>query len=225
MINCLIIEDEEAPREVLSTYIDKTPFLRLIGVFESGLQVPPKLLEETDLLFLDIQLPELNGMSFLKTLVNPPSVIVTTAFVNYAIEAFEEAVVDYLVKPFSYERFFKAVSRVRDQRQIKQRIKDDFIYLYADKTIYKVYLNEILFLKGEVDYVRFVLNDKQILVLDSLRNFVESLKESGFIQIHKSYVVNLHKMDKVSMSQFTVENYDLPIGKTFKQELMKSLKR
>ncbi len=223
MLKCLIIEDEEAAQEILQIYIDKTPFLKLIGVFESGLQATSALINDADVLFLDIQIPELNGLSFLRTLENPPKVIVTTAFSDYAIEAFEEAVVDYLVKPFSYERFFKAVVRVREHLVLKKGEEDRFVYLYADKTIYKVNLDQILYLKGEVDYVRFVLSDKEILVLDSLKNFRERLMKSGFLQIHRSYVVNLNKMEKVSASHFTVANHDLPIGKTYREDLMKNI--
>ncbi|MDY7396996.1 response regulator [Aureibaculum sp. 2210JD6-5] len=135
MIQCLILEDENAAQEIVQSYIDKTPFLSSLGVYESGLDIPLDILEHADVLFLDIQLPEINGLSFLKTIKNPPKVIVTTAYSNNAIEAFEEAVIDYLVKPFSYSRFFKAVSRVRDLHIEKQNSEQ--LFLYADKTIYK----------------------------------------------------------------------------------------
>ncbi|MTI32939.1 LytR/AlgR family response regulator transcription factor [Xanthovirga aplysinae] len=115
MIKCLVLEDEKAAQDVLKNYIEKTPFMSCVGIYETGLDIPQKHLQQTDVLFLDIQLPELNGLSFLKTLEYPPKVIITTAYPDYAIEAYEEAVVDYLVKPYSYERFFKAVSRVRNQ--------------------------------------------------------------------------------------------------------------
>jgi len=225
MISCLIIEDEEPARDILKMYIDKTPFLELKGSFESGLQIPAGMMQDVDILFLDIQLPGLNGLSFLRSLSDPPKVIVTTAFTNYAIEAFEEAVIDYLMKPFAYERFFKAVSRVRDQLSVSKESSEDLLYLYADKTIYKVHLADILYLKGEVDYVRFVLSEKDILVLDSLRNFGEKLSDAGFIQIHRSFIVNLNKMEKVSASQFTIGEHNLPIGKTYRENLLKTLKR
>lgn len=223
MITCLIIEDEVAAREILVSFVRKTPFLKLNGVYESGLEVPHSAMKEVDLLFLDIQLPELNGLSFLKTIVNPPQVIITTAFSNYAVEAFEVAVIDYLMKPFSYERFFKAVTRVRDKFHTQNNKGEQFIYLYADKVIHKVYLDEILYLKGEVDYVRFVLSNRNILVLDSLKNFAEQLKENDFVQIHKSYIVNFSKMKQVSSIHFTIGNYELPIGKTYRNSLMKIL--
>ena len=107
-MRCIILEDEKAAQDILEGYIQKTPFLTHLGTYESGLDIPPEEIQSADVLFLDIQLPELNGLQFLKTIENPPKIIVTTAFTDYAIKAFEEAVIDYLVKPFSYERFFKS---------------------------------------------------------------------------------------------------------------------
>jgi len=132
MIQCLVIEDEPSAVEIVEAYIEKTPFLYCLGSYESGLDIPIMQLNAADILFLDIQLPELNGLSFLKTLKNPPLVIVTSAYPNYAIEAFEEAVTDYLVKPFSYERFYKSLSRSRQLLDNQEKDKKNQIFLYAD---------------------------------------------------------------------------------------------
>ena len=132
MIKCLLLEDELSAVEILEGYIQKTPFLELLGTYESGLDVPLEQLKQIDVLFLDIQLPELNGLSFLKTLIHPPHVIVTTAYPSYAVEAFEEAVTDYLVKPFSYERFFKAISRIRSVSEQSMGNTKNHVLLYAD---------------------------------------------------------------------------------------------
>ncbi len=219
MIQCLLIEDELSAQEVLQNYIDKTPFIDCLGVYESGLDIPAELLYKTDILFLDIQLPELNGISFLRTLQNPPKVIVTTAFPNYAVEAFEEAVLDYLVKPFSYERFFKAITRFRDQH-LTPKAQDNQLFLYADKTIYKINIDDILYIKAEVDYVKIVTTEQQILILDSLRNWAEKLRDFNFVQIHRSYVINLNRFTKVYGNMVYFGDISLPIGKTYKEKFL-----
>lgn len=225
MIKCLILEDEPSAVEILETYIDKTPFLHCLGSYESGLDIPLKQMQTADILFLDIQLPELNGLSFLKTLQNPPLVIVTTAYPNYAIEAFEEAVTDYLVKPFSYERFYKSLSRVRRLLVVQQKDTKNHIFLYADKTIYKTNIQDILFLKAEVDYVNVVTQEKEVLVLDSLQNWSEKLSQFNFKRIHRSYIINLDRIEKVSGNQVFVIGNTLPIGRTYKQEFLGALKK
>ncbi len=223
MIHCLILEDEQSAQEVLLSYIEKTPFIDCLGVYESGLDIPPEQLQQADLLFLDIQLPELSGLSFLKTLTNPPKVIVTTAYTDHAIEAFEEAVIDYLVKPFSYERFFKAITRIRNLFLEQRKEKKEHLFLYADKTIYKVNSKDILYLKAEVDYVKVVTIDTEILILDSLRNWNEKLQGLPFIQVHRSYIINIHKISKVYGNQVFINDKPIPIGKTYKEPFLKKI--
>ncbi|WP_164914069.1 LytR/AlgR family response regulator transcription factor [Aquimarina sediminis] len=220
----MILEDESPAQDVLKGYISKTPFLNCLGVYESGLDITQEKLEQVDLLFLDIQLPELNGLSFLKTLNNPPVVIVTTAYPNYAIEAFEEAVVDYLLKPFSYERFFKAVNRVRNNRKKQNREADNNLFLYADKTLYNISIEDILFLKAEIDYVKVVTLKKSILILDSLRNWNEKLQGFSFMQVHRSYIINIDKISKITGNQIFIEDMVIPISKTYKEQFFSKLK-
>lgn len=224
MIHCLILEDEIAAIEILQAYISKTPFLDCIGTYESGLDIPIEQLKRADLLFLDIQLPELNGLSFLKTLAHRPKVIVTSAYSDYALEAFEEAILDYLVKPFPYERFYKAVSRVRDVLLPLQKDKNQQVFLYADKTIYKTKIDAILFLKAEVDYVKVVTQEKQILILDSIHHWEEKLSGFNFIRTHRSYLINTNHIEKVSGNQVFIENNIIPIGRTYKERFMAALK-
>lgn len=224
MMDCIILEDEKSARDVLQAYILKTPFIQCSGIYESGLDIPPKALQETDILFLDIQLPEINGLNFLKTLQNPPKVICTTAYSNYAIEAFEEAVTDYLVKPFSYERFFKAVTRVREQLSHLKREKNEQLFLYADKTMYSVATKDILFIKAEVDYVNVVTQEREILILDSLRNWKEKLQGLTFIQVHRSYIINAQQITKVYGNQIFIGDAIVPIGKTYKDAFFKMIR-
>lgn len=223
MIKCLILEDEKAAQKLLKNYIGKTPFLKCIGIYETGLNIPTTTLQNIDILFLDIQLPEMSGLSFLKTIPNPPKVIVTTAFTNYAIEAFEEAVTDYLLKPFSYERFFKAVTRVRNNITAQNKELDKNLFLYSDKTLYKINVDDILFLKAEVDYVNVATEEKKILILDSLRNWIEKLQGFRFIQVHRSYIINIDKITKVHGNQIFIGEKIVPIGKTFKEVFLKRI--
>jgi DNA-binding LytR/AlgR family response regulator len=222
-MHCLILEDEQSAREVLQSYIDKTPFVHCTGTYESGLDIPPEELKRADVLFLDIQLPELNGLSFLKTVTNPPKVIVTTAYSNYAVEAFEEAVLDYLVKPFSYERFFKAITRARNQFLTQQKEANKQLFLYADKTIYKVEIDEISYLKAEVDYVNVITKDREILISDSLRNWKEKLQDFSFVQVHRSYIINIDKITRVYGNQVFINDQSIPIGKTYKEDFLQRL--
>ena len=176
MMYCIILEDEKPAQEVLQSYINKTPFLDCVGVYENGLDISHQKLQQADILFLDVQLPEINGLSYLKTILNPPKVIVTTAFANYAIEAFEEAVVDYLLKPFSFERFFKAVSRVRNSALYEKKKLVKSLFLYSDKTLYNINIDYVLFLKAEIDYLNVITEERSILILDSLRNWNKDRK-------------------------------------------------
>jgi len=224
MIKCLILEDEKAAQKVLKGYIEKTPFLNCIGIYETGVNIPAAELQKVEVLFLDIQLPELNGLSFLKTISNPPKVIVTTAFQNYAIEAFEEAVSDYLLKPFSYERFFKAVTRVRNDVIYQNKEVDKNLFLFSDKTLYKINVDDILFLSAEVDYVKVVTVEKNYLILDSLRNWNEKLKTFKFVQIHRSYIINIDKIKKIYGNQVFIGDKAIPIGSTYKDDFLKEIK-
>jgi len=224
MIHCIILEDEKPAQEVLLSYISKTPFLDCIGIYENGLDITQDKLQQADILFLDVQLPELNGISYLKTITNPPKVIVTTAYSNYAIEAFEEAVVDYLLKPFSFERFFKAVNRVRNNVIQQKNEIDKNLFLYSDRTLYNIHIDDILFLKAEIDYVKVVTAEKGILILDSLRNWNEKLQKFKFIQIHRSYVININKITKIQGNQVFIGNVIIPIGKSYKELFIKKIK-
>ncbi|MFT4576773.1 MAG: DNA-binding LytR/AlgR family response regulator [Saprospiraceae bacterium] len=224
MIDCLIIEDEQPAQEILKSYIDKTPFLNCIGVYESGLDVPVEKIQQTQLLFLDIQLPELDGISYLKTISNPIHVIITSAYDTYTIEAFEEAVVDYLLKPYSFERFFKAVTRVYNTIAIHQKNVEKNFFIYADKTLYNIQVDDILYLKAEVDYVKVVTKDKSVLVLDSLSNWKNKVHPFNFLQVHRSYIIHIDQITKVQGNQVFIQDEIIPIGKSFKEGFMATIK-
>lgn len=224
MIKCLVIEDEPTAQNILTSYIDRTPFAVLKASYESGLEVPPADFDEVDLLFLDIELPALNGLSYLKSIRQAPKVIITTAYPNYAVDAFELEVLDYLLKPFSYERFFKALTRVRHQLHLESGGADvEELFLYADKSFHRVAIQDILYLKAEVDYVKVVLHNRSILILDSLRNWEEKLKSSGFLRIHRSFIINPKRIDRVSGNQVYIQEQVIPIGKVYREEFFKRI--
>ena len=220
MMKCIIIEDERPAQNLLMSYVNRTPFLQCIGVFESPMDISPIQLKEVSLIFLDIHLPELDGLSFLKSIPNPPKVIISTAYSEYAVEAFDIEVVDYLLKPFSFERYFKAVGRVGNSQEFQNRKPKKNIFIYADKTHYNIQLEDILFLKAEVDYVHIVTEYQKYLVLDSLRNWMTILEPLYFIQVHRSYIVSINKIVKIVGNQIYIIDQILPIGKTYKEGLL-----
>ena len=221
MLNCLILEDEQDAQELLKSYIEKVSSLHILGIFESGLDVPIDLLANTDLLFLDIQLPELNGIQYLKSIEIPPKVIITSAYQNFAIEAFDLAVTDYLLKPYSFERFYKSINRVFENQATPSKNKDTF-FVYADKTTHKIKSSDILYIKAEVDYVKIKTVKQEVLILDSLKNWNEKLKGQHFAQVHRSYIVNMEKVESISGNQLCIQDAEyLPISSTFKESVLK----
>ncbi|WP_298420943.1 LytTR family DNA-binding domain-containing protein [uncultured Kordia sp.] len=215
----MILEDEKNAQSILLHYIEKTNFISCIGVYESGLDIPQERLEIVDFMFLDMELPELNGLTFLKTLTNPPKVIITTAYPDFAIEAFEQAVVDYMIKPFSYVRFLTAVNRIRTTKLLLD--DTEYIFIYADKVTHKVKRNDILYIKSELDYVAIVTLEEKILTLGSLSSWLKKLDTSIFIQIHRSYIVNTNRLKKIKSNVVLVETVEIPIGSTYKSIVKK----
>ena len=209
----MIIEDEKNAQEILTHYISKKTTLSCTGIYETGSDVPSEKIYEVDFMFLDMELPELNGLEFLKSIENPPKVIVTTAYPNYAVDAFEQAVVDYLVKPFSYERFEIAVDRITINKEIDH---DKYILVYADKTTHKVKVNDIKYIKSELDYVLIVTKEERILLLGSLSNWMKKMSPFSFVRIHRSYIVNTKWINKVKSKHIEIENIDLPLGNVYK---------
>ena len=225
-MNCIIIEDELPAQNIVKSYIRKIPDLELIAAFQTAISANEFLKSNTvDIIFLDINLPDISGLDFIKTIKNPPKIIITTAYPDYAVSSFElDTIVDYLVKPFSFDRFLKAVTKAENQVS-NIKIKDkEVIYLNIDKTIHKVYLEEILYLESDRNYVTFFTIDRKLTIIDSLKNWKDTLDARLFLQIHKSYVVNLKKIEKFTGTNLFIKNKILPIGRTYKKELLISLK-
>ena len=224
-MNCIIIEDELPAQNVLKNYIRKIPDLELINSFQTAISAH-QFLKNTkiDVVLLDINLPDISGLDFIKTIKNPPKIIITTAFPDYAVTSFElDTIVDYLVKPFSFDRFLKAITKAEKQINITETKEKKAIYLNIDKTIYKIYLEEILYLESDRNYVTFFMTDKKLTIIDSLKNWKNKLSDKVFVQIHKSYIINIKKVEKYSSTNLYINNKVLPIGRTYKEKLLVNL--
>ncbi len=222
MIKCILIEDELPAQKLLLSYINKTSSLSCIGIFQSINQLTSDILSQTDLIFLDIELPGLTGLEFLQSLHYRPSIIITTAYRDYAIDAFENQVDDYLLKPFSYSRFLKALFKIQVTSSEESEQLD--LFVYSDKTFHKIQINSISYIKAEVDYVMIYYENKKLLVQDSLNNWEQKLKSNNFIRIHRSYLINFKLIDKVIGNTVFMGNVNLPIGKKFRGQFFELLK-
>lgn len=224
-MKCIIIEDQPPAQRILKKYIEDLGTLELAGVFGDPLKAMEFLQESSvDLIFLDINLPKLSGIAFLKTLKLKPHVILTTAFSEYALEGYELDVVDYLLKPFSFERFVKAVSKVRlpalgIANRPESTKTEHFIKIGYDHI--RITFEDILYLAADGDYCEIYMTDKKHLSSEPLKRWIEILDGANFFRIHKSYVVNIRHIEKVSGNTlFLRDGSQLPVGRAYKEEFM-----
>ena len=232
-IKCIVIDDEALARKYLKEYILKVPFLEFVGDFNSPLKAYDILERgEVDLMFLDIQMPDITGLDFLKSLNRKPFVILTTAYKEYALEGYELDISDYLLKPFSFERFLKAVNKVNNQMLNKEKkaepgstynqtdFHEDYIIIRADRKYYKINYDDLIFVEGQKAYVTFHSEGKKnVTALASLRELEEKLPEKKFIRIHKSYIVSVKKIDSLEGNMIGIAGEKLPVGKSFKPKV------
>ena len=221
-ISCIIIDDELSSQKVLQHFVYETEVLELKQTCNNSaeafkyLQLHPKI----DLLFLDINMPRQSGLDFYKSLQHPPAVIFTTAYPQYAVEGFEVDATDYLLKPIAYERFLTAINKVLNTNNTSS--KNDFIILKENKALHKVMVADILFVEAYGDYVKVHLEDKFITTHSTFSRFVEQLPKY-FIKTHKSFSINMNKMRALSGNQITVDSHNVPIGQTYKAQVLKAL--
>ncbi|WP_298419389.1 LytTR family DNA-binding domain-containing protein [uncultured Kordia sp.] len=225
-LNCIIIDDEPSSQKVLNVFIEKVPSLHLVEVCNNATDALEALRKYThiDLLFLDINMPNISGMTFYKSLKNSPAVIFTTAYAEYAIDGFEVNAVDYLLKPFSFDRFLAAVNKAFDAVKTSENtIEEEAIYIKENKTLHKVNLQNILYVEALGDYVKIHLDDKFIVTNSTFTNMLEQLPSNQFIRTHKSFAINFKKLNSVSGNQIIINNTKIPIGQTYKTDFMKLL--
>ena len=224
-IKCIIIEDEPLAAKVLKDYISEVPFLELQQTFKDAILASEFLMEnETELIFLDIHLPKLKGMDFLKTLAHRPAVIVTTAYHQYAVEGFNLNVIDYLLKPFAFERFLTAVTKVKgaQEKTIKSwetNEKKDHIFFNFQKKKVKILFNEILYVESQREYVKVVTCKKEYLFKLSTHEVEGFLPSREFKRIHRSFIVSLSKIDSYTADAVEIRGTEIPVGREYKHVL------
>ena len=233
MINVIIVDDEPLAQDVLETHIQKLPDLNLVQKCSNALEANDALRNhKVDLMFLDIQMPQLTGIDFLRTLSNPPLVIFTTAYPNYAVEGFELNALDYLLKPISLERFIKASNKAIDQISLKsgstvaETPKDgsDFFFVKADKKLVKVNYEDIKYIEGLKDYVIIRMENSRVITLQTMKSLESKLPAGQFKRIHRSYIVGVNNINAIvgNMVEITEKGQPkhLPIGKNYREELL-----
>jgi len=223
-------------RDYLKNYISKVPELELLGDFNSPLKATELIKSgNIDLLFIDIQMPDITGVDFVKSLSRKPEVIFTTAYQEYALEGFNLSAVDYLLKPFSFERFYQAVNKVIDKLENKQifdenenlplqsqtSYADKYLTIRADRKFYKINFDDLVYIEGQKAYVTFHTSIKKITALASLKELEEALPKNQFIRIHKSYIVAIREINSLEGNMIEINDTQLPVGKSYKEAVMK----
>jgi DNA-binding LytR/AlgR family response regulator len=222
-IKCIIIEDEPLAVKVLTDYISQVPFLELNGSFKDAILATDYLRDhQADLIFLDIHLPKLKGMAFLKTLKHPPAIIITTAYHQYAVEGFEMNVTDYLLKPFDFERFLVAVTKVKTARTAipgneEARAAKDHLFLNVQKKKVKILFQDIIYIESQREYIKIVTTKGEYLSKMSTHEIEDLLPPTQFKRIHRSYIISLSKIDSYTSEEVEVSGISIPIGRGYRE--------
>jgi DNA-binding LytR/AlgR family response regulator len=230
-IKCVIADDEALSREVLESYIAQVDKLQLVTQCKNGLEVFSLLKHQpVDLLFLDVQMPQLTGLELLRSLQHPPKVVLTTAYRDFAMEGFELNVLDYLLKPISFDRFLKAIDKYAATGLPEPPPPpaftgntEAFIYVKADKKMVKVFLKNILFIESRKDYVRIKTTEKDIITYQTMSFFEETLPDAQFIRVHRSYIVAIEKITAVAATRIEMADQEIPIGAIYQKQVWRQL--
>ncbi len=231
---CLIVDDEPLARELIRAHVEKLENFEIVDQCGDAMKALNVLREkQVDLIFMDIQMPQITGIDFLKTLKHPPKVIITTAYREYALEGFELDVVDYLLKPITFERFLKSVNKyyqiTQDEVQLitnsaADRLKDEsFIYIKENKKVVKIHLSEIRYIEGLSEYVQIYTEKRKIITKTSMVQMEEKLPTDSFLRIHKSFIVSIGKIEAFTANTIEIQGKELPIGRSFKNGVLSAL--
>ncbi|HEU5290714.1 MAG TPA: LytTR family DNA-binding domain-containing protein [Cyclobacteriaceae bacterium] len=232
-INCIIVDDEPLAIEIMESYVQKVDQLELKGSFRNAVTAFSYLQSNpVDVIFLDIQMPKLTGIDFLKTLKNPPKVIFTTAYRDYALDGFELEIVDYLLKPIPFDRFLKAIGRVIQQpvQPLSKTVvvsdsTEQPLFFKVDKKMVKVKMSDILYIESIKDYVKVKTHDKEIITQQKIGYLEESLPKHIFLRTHRSFIAAINKIESYSASEIEIGKIQLPIGRNYKNEVLKVLSK
>lgn len=231
-IRTIAIDDEPLALQLVSDYIRKTPFLELVGSFDNPLDAFDFLSEtDVELIFVDIQMPDLTGIEFTRSLQEDHKIIFTTAYEKYALEGFKLNAVDYLLKPFSYEEFLKAAKKAQKLCELEERSQptietnNQFLFLKSEYKIRRINFNDILYIEGLKDYVKVYLKgeDKPILSLNSIKSLEQKLPEEKFMRVHRSYIVNLEKIETIERSRIIFGKIYIPVSDQYKEKFQEYL--
>ncbi|MCG8476991.1 MAG: LytTR family DNA-binding domain-containing protein [Cytophagales bacterium] len=234
-INCIIVDDEALARKGLAKYINVIEFLKLKGVCKNAIEANAILNKKNiDLIFLDIEMPALSGIDFLKAIKQSPKIIFTTAYSEYAIESFEFDVLDYLVKPISFDRFLQAANKAHrliaeaSALKFEERTSgsnDDYVFIKAEKQLVKVKLRDILFVESMQNYIRIFTAAETHITLIPLKKILNILPRDLFIQVHKSYLIAKNAVDAIAGNQILIGKHKIPIGRSMREEVLETLVR
>ena len=232
-IKCIIVDDEPLARRVIKKYLLKIPSLKLVKECSNAIEATSVLHEnKIDLIFLDVKMPELSGLEFLKILSDPPLVILTTAFSEYALEGYEYSVVDYLLKPIAFNRFLKSVNKAIERIGEKKSIQTDddlqekkYIFLRSDKAEHKINLSDIIYVEGYGNFVKIYFSDKMLLVPETMTAIQDMLPSNKFARVHKSFIVSFEKIDKLEGNTLKIKDKRIPVGKHYKKQFEEQLKK
>jgi len=231
-LKTIAIDDEPLALRLVSDYISKTPFLELVGAFDNPLDAIDFLSSQSaDLIFVDIQMPDLTGIEFARSLENAPKIIFTTAYEKYALEGFKLNAIDYLLKPFSYEEFLKAAQKARKQSELESSVlpsieaNSQFLFLKSEYKIRRINFNDILYIEGLKDYIKVYTTgeDKPVLSLNSIKSLEQKLPEDQFMRVHRSFIVNLNKIDTIERSRIIFGKTYIPVSDQYKDKFQEYL--
>jgi DNA-binding LytR/AlgR family response regulator len=230
-INCLIVDDEPIAREIIQTYCSHLSYLQVIASCSNALEAKLILQQQKiDILFLDINMPVIDGISFLKTLKNPPQIIFTTAYKNYALDAFDLAACDYLLKPFSLERFIVAVDKAVEKLQPLSTFQDaagakteDYVFIKTDGKIFKVLYDDLLYAEASGNYTKIVTRQQSLSPTMTFSTFETLLPKNIFLRIHRSFIINKSKIGHIEGNRVFINNTEIPIGSNYKEGFLKEL--
>ena len=231
-INCLIVDDEPIARDIIKTYCGHLPYLHIVATSGNAMEAKAILHQQkVDILFLDINMPVMDGVTFLKTLRNPPQVIFTTAYKEYALDAFDLAACDYLLKPFSLERFIVAVDKAIERLQIASVAPaenpdpktEDFIFIKTDGKIFKIRHEDLLYAEASGNYTKIVTIQNTLLPSMTFSNFEELLPKSLFLRVHRSFIVSKSKIDHIEGNRLFIRKTEIPIGNNYREGFLKEL--
>lgn len=225
MINCIIVDDEEMSRATIEHFVSQTEMLNLIGLCSSAVEAANFLKDQQiDLIFLDIEMPQMSGLELIKTLDHSPQIILVTSKKEYAVEAFEYNVVDYLVKPVDYSRFLQAVNRVKETSEIVQgRGNKDEIFIKSDSKIVKLNFSSILYVEALADYAIIQLGKARHIIHSTMKGLEQKLPGDTFVRVHRSYIVNISKIDSIEDMNIVIGSANIPVGASYRDKFMKKI--